>query len=556
MKIRSNPNIAVCAGTLLLLSSCAQVQPWFAVSPLPVQTLTVQQQAQLNTRRGVGQLDVNWPDTQSKRALVNNRSNFMAYQGQGELLLDMGSATALTLRINNELIRLKPDVKLGRALRFDLSKVTRNGLNQLALIDVQPLGAQVRLVLPYPTLQEGTPEQAGFDVDKLQQLDALINREVAQGFPGAVLVIVKDGKIIKETAYGYASRYSSDGSALAKPELMQTDTLFDIASNTKMYATNYALMQLVSEGKLDVNLAISHYIPEYQGDGRDSRLVADLLYHNAGYPPEVHFHRPDNRHGPQFYSLEKAKTMALITSAVPFERERGGKAVYSDIDYMLLGMLIERLSGMALDTYLEQGLYRQLGLSNTLFTPLRKGVPLSRIAATELSGNSRGGRVKFPADEGGVVRGNVHDEKARYAFEGVAGHAGLFSTARETAQLAMLSLTGGFGLTKVFKPDVLQQFVRPALSDHTVGLGWRTATGGDLNWHFGPYASDYAFGHTGWTGTATVVDPYYGLIVVLLTNKKHSPIQSEGENGYYFTGDKFETGMYGSIMSKIYEAMQ
>lgn len=547
---------AVCAGTLLLLSSCASLQPWFAVSALPVQAVNAQQNLRLSAGRGAGQLDVSWPDHQSKRALVNNRSNFMAYQGQGELLLEMGSATALTLRINNQLIKLSPDPKLGRSLRFDLSKVTRNGLNQLELVDITPLGAQVRLVMPYPSLQDGTPEQAGFDVAKLQQLDRLINREVAQGFPGAVLVVVKDGKLIKETAYGYASRYNTDGSALEQPEPMQTDTVFDIASNTKMYATNYALMQLVSDGKLDVNLPISHYIPEYQGDGRDTRLVADLLYHNAGYPPEVHFHRPDNRHGPQFYSLEKAKTMALITSAVPFARERGGKAVYSDIDYMLLGMLIERISGVALDTYLEQGLYRQLGLTSTVFTPLRKAIPLSRIAATELNGNSRGGRVHFPADQGGVVRGNVHDEKARYAFEGVAGHAGLFSTARETAQLAMLSLTGGFGLTQVFKPDVLQQFVRPAISDHTVGLGWRTATGGDLNWHFGPYASDYAFGHTGWTGTATVIDPYYGLIVVLLTNKKHSPIHSEGENGYYFAGDKFETGMYGSIMSKIYEAMQ
>jgi len=94
------------------------------------------------------------------------------------------------------------------------------------------------------------------------------------------------------------------------------------------------------------------------------------------------------------------------------------------------------------------------------------------------------------------------------------------------------------------------------VSDHTVGLGWRTAVGGDLNWHFGPYASAYAFGHTGWTGTVTLIDPLYNLVVVLLTNKKHSPVLPEGDNGYYFAGDRFETGMYGSIMSKIYEAMQ
>ncbi len=544
------------ACALLLLSSCSAVPAWLAVSPLPVSSLTAAQQQAWQSGAALGQLDVVLPEHASKRSLLNNRRRFTGYSGQGSLLLDMGNSQSLTLQLNGHTLNVTPPASQGRLIALDISRYTRNGINQLELADITPLGASVRLVVPYPQLSDSTPEAAGFAVNTLDELDALIQREVAQGFPGAVLLIAKDGKVIKHTAYGYASRYQRDGTELVQPEPMQTDTVFDLASNTKMYATNYALMQLASAGKLDVSKPVQHYISEYRGQGRDSRLVSDLLQHTAGYDPEVHFHRPDNRHGPEFYSLERQRSLELITTAVPFARERGETALYSDIDYMLLGLIIERITGMSQDSYLEQQLYRPMGLNSTVFNPLQKGLALSRLAATELDGNSRGGRVAFPADKREIVRGYVHDEKARYAFGGVAGHAGLFSTARETAELAFMALTGGYGLTPVFSEAVQQQFVSPSATDASMGLGWRTAVGSELNWHFGPYASRYAFGHTGWTGTVTVIDPYYQLVVVLLTNKKHSPVLPDGENSYYFAGDRFETGMYGSIMSKIYEAMQ
>ena len=546
----------ILACVLCTLAGCAALSQWLAVSPLPVSSLSEAQRTALDNHSNLGQRDLVWPNLQSQRALVNNRTNFLSYQGQGSVLVALGNTTQFNLNINGKSVQVRPDASLGQYLELDISKLTKNGLNQLTLTDIQPLGAQLRLVLPFPQLGRTTPEAAGFSTTELEQLDAMINRDVAQGFPGAVLLIIKDGNIVKHSAYGYANRYAQDGSALERPEPMQTDTVFDLASNSKMYATNYALMLLVSRGQLDINAPVSQYLHEYQGEGREQRRVSDLLYHNAGYPPEVHFHLPDNRHGPAFYSTDRQLSMQLIATQVPFERERGGKAVYSDIDYMLLGLIIERITGMTQDQYLRETLYQPMGLRYTSFNPLRHGISAEQIAATELDGNSRAGRVLFPADKRAVVRGEVHDEKARYAFDGVAGHAGLFSTAEETAKLALLALHGGYGLTRVFDEKVLQQFVRPSVFDHTVGLGWRTATGGDLNWHFGPYASQYAFGHTGWTGTATLIDPYYNLVVVLLTNKKHSPIFSQAGGGYYFAGDKFETGMYGSIMSKIYQAMQ
>lgn len=504
--------------------------------------------------RGPAQLEVELPEQRSQRQWVNDRRMFYSYQGQGTLWLDMQQASAATIMVNGKPLSL-PENITQQPMILSLADYTRDGLNQLHVKAVEPANASIQLRLSYPVLQQGNAADAGFSTARLAELDALIEQEVAEGFPGAVLLIVKDGRVIKESAYGYASRYDSEARSLAEPEAMQTDTLFDIASNSKMYGTVFALMKLVTEGKLDINQPIQHYIAEYQGDGREQRLVRDLLDHSAGYGPELHFFRPDNRLGKDFYSIDAKRTRQLLATSVPFVRERGQESVYSDTGFMLLGVLIERITGQLLDQYLEQAIYQPLGLEQTLFNPLQKGIAPQRIAATELDGNTRGGmRQQFPAMRRGVLRGEVHDEKAFYSLAGVAGHAGLFSTARELAALMMVANYGGYGDVSLFSPAVLQQFVRPSTRDHRFGMGWRMAVQGDLDWHFGPYASRYAYGHTGWTGTATLIDPHYDLLVVLLTNKKHSPIRRDA-SGYYFAGDRFETGRYGSVMSKIYEAM-
>lgn len=497
-----------------------------------------------------GQLQLSWPEQRSERFALNNRRSFLAYAGQGELLINMQQAAQVVLQVNQHSLTLQRPAN-GQPIKIDLAAYTRNGENRLQLLSVLPADAKVQLTVPYPTLRTDLNAYA----NAFTEVDKLINAEVAQGFPGAVLLVVKDGVVIKHTAYGYAQRYDRQATELPKPVAMQADTIFDIASNSKMYATNYALMHLVANGQLDVTLPISHYFPEYQGEGREQRLVSDLLHHTAGYPPEVHFFRPDNRHGPVFYSLNKAQTEQLILTQVPFSHERAGKAIYSDVDYQLLGMLVERISGQRLDDYLAQTFYQPLGLANTMFNPLQHGVSAQHIAATELDGNSRGGRVSFPANRQAVVLGEVHDEKAFYSFQGIAGHAGLFSNAHDLAVLMSVSLQGGgYGWQRFFDKSTLQQFLAASPYDHTFGLGWRTAIQGDLAWHFGAYASDYAYGHTGWTGTATLIDPANQLMVVLLTNKKHSPIIADGDS-YHFAGDTFETGRYGSIMTLIYQGL-
>jgi CubicO group peptidase (beta-lactamase class C family) len=229
--------------------------------------------------------------------------------------------------------------------------------------------------------------------------------------------------------------------------------------------------------------------------------------------------------------------------------------MYSDTDYMLLGMIIEKVTGMALDDYAEHEIYHHLGLSSTVFNPLEKGFRKNQFAASEIHGTTRGSRVDFDNIRTYVLQGEVHDEKAYHSFGGVAGHAGLFSTGKDLAVLAQVLLNrGGYGNKHLFTGKVIDQFIKPDDGNGTYGLGWRRANNGDRKWHFGPYASSSAYGHTGWTGTVTVIDPEHDLAIILLTNARHSVIEGDDEH-YQFTGKQFETGKYGSVISLVYEAV-
>ncbi|AMX01876.1 penicillin binding protein PBP4B [Microbulbifer thermotolerans] len=412
---------------------------------------------------------------------------------------------------------------------------------------------------PFLLLQEAhRPEDAGFSRQGLARVDALIERDIAAGFPGAVLLVIKDGKIVKNTSYGYRQKFSGQV-PLKHFQPMTTDTLFDLASNTKMYATNFALQKLVSEGKLDLQAQVQHYLPEFRDTdsdpikGKDTLRVIDLLHHSAGFMADPKFHDPQA--GGALYSQDRNKTLALL-SKTPLAYEPGSKNVYSDMDYMLLGLIVERITGQRLDDYVENTLYKPLGLKNTLFTPLQKGFQASDFAATELMGNTRGGTIAFPNIRTYTLRGEVHDEKAFYAMGGVSGHAGLFSTTGDLAVLLQVMLNGGgYGAQQLFDRDTIARFTKPSEKNPTFALGWRTNGDASMQWMFGAYASRHAYGHTGWTGTLTVIDPTYNLGIVLLTNKKHSPVILSGQNAGRFIGDFFAVGRYGEVVSAVYQAL-
>lgn len=512
------------------------------------------QQQVIEQQQPRGQIDLLLPEPEAQRSTrewVNDKAAFKSYAKRGRLILETDQPVTAEIEVNGQLLNIATPLQPGKTYDYSLQRRTRDGINQLFVRKVEPADAQVRVRVPYPQLVDNTAAYA----ERFAAVDELIEQDVANGFPGAVLLVIKDGEIIKHSAYGYAKRYDRQGNRLAQPTPMTTDTLFDIASNTKAFATSMAMMQLVDRGLLDVNKPIYYYLPEYRGDGREARLVKDLLQHQSGYAPQVHFFDPDNKLGKRFFSQTKAKTEQLMLTAVPFDVGVGVQTTYSDTNFMLLGTLIERITGMPLDQYTEQNIYTPLGLHDTLFNPLEKGREAHEIAATELLGNTRGGRIDFPNMRQYTLQGEVHDEKAFYAMQGIAGHAGLFSTAADMAVLMQALLNGGgYGNVHLFDSSIMDAFTKPHENARTFGMGWRRAADGQLRWHFGPYASHLAFGHTGWTGTATVIDPALDLGIVLLANARHTPIEADGD-AYEFVGKQFESGNYGSIMTGVYEAV-
>jgi len=499
-----------------------------------------------------GQVDDIFPQlNRSTRALVNDRAIFKSYQGKGEILIDNNDAASADIYINGQKLNITNPLEPHTSYRYPLSKRTKTGDNTLRVENVLPEGTSLNVSILYPELSD----KSSLFKKRFAKVDQQINQDIEDGFPGAVLMVIKDGDIIKHNAYGYARKFADGGEALTSPTKMTVDTMFDIASNTKMFATNLAVMKLVSEGKLDVSKRLAEYLPQYRGEGREIRLVKDILTHNAGYSPHVRFYTRDNDLGEQFYSQNREKTEQLLLTKVPFEVGRLQKRMYSDTDYMLLGLLIERITGMSLDSYVEHEIYYPLNLKQTIYNPLQKGFSKNQFAATEIQGNTRGGRLDFDNVRQYVLQGEVHDEKAFHSLAGVAGHAGLFSTAKELGILAQAMLNrGGYGKVHLFEQSVVDQFIKPDDGDGSYGLGWRRANNGSMKWHFGPYASPSAFGHTGWTGTVTVIDPEHDLVIVLLTNARHSKIEGSDKD-YQFLGKSFETGKYGSIVSLVYEAI-
>jgi CubicO group peptidase (beta-lactamase class C family) len=411
---------------------------------------------------------------------------------------------------------------------------------------------------PKLKITKGRPSSNGFDAAKLALVDKIIESDVAHGFPGAELLVMHNGVVVRHTAYGYKKLYDMHGQKLTKPQRMQCNTEFDLASNTKMYATNYALMHLVYQNKINLESPISYYIPEYIGCDsnnhcRDKITVKQLLTHTSGYMADAKFFDPEfmANYGDGLYSQESNLTKQIILTKLPFMQEIESTPNYSDIDFMLLGILVERVTGINLAEYVQDNIYQPLGLTHTFFNPLQHGLAVRQCAATELNGNTRNGVINFPNIRTQTIQCQVHDEKAYYSMAGVSGHAGLFSTAHDMAILTQLMLDNGSMVGHQFWGEsTTQLFTTPLDSNDSYALGWRLAGDKDRYKYLGNQTDSHAFGHTGWIGTVTVIDPKHQLVIILLTNKKHTPIKS-GK----FTGDKYDTGKYYPVIDAVYQAM-
>lgn len=397
-----------------------------------------------------------------------------------------------------------------------------------------------------------------FDLESLSYIDDFIESEIDKGFPGAVLLVMKDGKIVKHSAYGYKLKYES-GKELVNPVAMTKDTLFDLASNTKIYATTLAIIKLVDEGKIELNDPVEKYLPNFKDNENDPIkmkkyvTISHLLNHSSGLPANFKFYNP--KYAKEYYSIEREQTIEYLME-IPLVYEPGSKDLYSDIGFMILGVIIEEVTGQPLDSYVEENIYRPLGLKRTVFSPLKNGFKKDEIAATELNGNTRDYNIDFPNIRTYTLQGEVHDEKAFYSMGEVSGHAGLFSTAEELGILSQMILNGGkIGNYYFASEETVKAFMEPSDITPFRTLGWSRAGIEGQEGYFGEYASPNTIGHTGWTGTFSHIDPENNIIVILLTNKKHTPV-SYSFNGKLngFVGDNFETGRYGKILSMVYNA--
>ncbi|EEU9508378.1 TPA: serine hydrolase [Escherichia coli] len=263
----------------------------------------------------------------------------------------------------------------------------------------------------YPVLTESSPEKAGFNVERLNQMDRWISQQVDVGYPSVNLLIIKDNQIVYRKAWGAAKKY--DGSVLMEqPVKATTGTLYDLASNTKMYAT-------------------------------------------------------------------------------------------------------------------------------------------------ELNGNTRDGVIHFPNIRTSTLWGQVHDEKAFYSMGGVSGHAGLFSNTGDIAVLMQTMLNGGgYGDVQLFNAETVKMFTTSSKEDATFGLGWRVNGNATMTPTFGTLASPQTYGHTGWTGTVTVIDPVNHMTIVMLSNKPHSPVADPQKNPNMFESGQLPIATYGWVVDQVYAALK
>lgn len=445
-------------------------------------------------------------------------------------------------------------------------------------------------------------------------LDAALNGLITNGHIGTSVLVVKDGAIVKESYYGYKAKYEAglnifdDHQSILLDQsdwkLVDQDTLWDLASVTKMLSTNLALQKLVYEGKLDIKEKVSTYIPSFkdyeevtslltpqaqQVQRKDLVTVEMLLQHVAGQAPDPQYHNDNylksenakNYMGfaevgdaydvlyvsPQTDPSDRAAILEAIVKT-PLTTYPGTALAYSDVDYMLLGLIVEAITGKPLDEYVETEIYQPLGLENTMYNPLKKGKAPSDFAATEINGNSRDGYRtvdnKFDNDEYAftgmrtyTLQGEVHDEKAYYAMAGVAGHAGLFSTPKDIAVLYQLMLNNGtYNGVTLFDKATVDLFLTPGNTlIHSSGytrndyaLGWNVNdvyySGNSTGWpsYFSNYASYETFGHQGWTGPLTYADPVNNLIVVYMRNRPHNPVVSSSQpNSFQNAGTSAQT---------------
>jgi len=347
---------------------------------------------------------------------------------------------------------------------YPLTQITRVQLNSL----VAPL-----LILAFTTVIVGVglpvvrPERVGMSAGQLSRIDKVVAGDISQRhLPGAVVLIGRKGQVVWRKAYG---------ARVVEParEAMSTDTIFDLASLTKVVATATSIMILVERGKVRLGDPVSVYIPELKGEGRERVTIEQLLTHRAGYAPDFDLRERWTGYDEAIKRLIKE----------PLRNPPGSRFVYSDINFIALGEVVHRVSGLMLNEFAQKNIFGPLAMKDTGFLP--RPALKSRMAPTE----RRRGQLSYLGDSAESVgtagdawlRGEVHDPTS-YRMGGVAGHAGLFSTADDLAIYSQMILNGGqYRGVRILAPLTVAEMTRPRLVSAT---GWTRGLGWDINSSF------------------------------------------------------------------------
>ncbi len=380
------------------------------------------------------------------------------------------------------------DVSQIAAAKAVAGEITISGRSPVSIPGCTKLGEGLqlpRLDLTLKPLSEGSGLAPGAFDETRKLLSSYINERT---FPGGVLFVGYRSELVLEAVAG-----KLDYSPSAAP--VNSDTIYDLASLSKVIATTSAAMMLVDAGRLLLDARVQDYLPEFQGPDKEKVRVADLLQHSSGLPAWL----------PIYKDTQGYDEFMKRVYATPLEYIPGTRTLYSDLGMILLGEIVSRAWGHPFEQLLSERLFGPLGMRSTYYKPAKS--LLTRIAPTE-----------YDAWRQRVVHGEVHDENA-YAMGGVAGHAGLFSTAHDLAVFAQMMLNRGmYDFHRYFRPETVDLFTEGNPKSGREALGWQKLS--PTGWT-GKVFSASAYGHTGFTGTSIWIDPERQLFIILLTNSVH-----------------------------------
>ena len=342
-------------------------------------------------------------------------------------------------------------------------------------------------------------------------------------WPGGVLLAAKNGNIFYHKGHGFHTYESK------KP--VRSSDIFDLASITKVISTTSGIMKLVDKNKIDLDKPVVSYLPNFKGKKKKYKkqkseiTVRDLLSHSSGLPAFK-----------QYFKMEKTREVILenIYDTEPV-REKGDTTIYSDVGAIILGELIEKASGLPLDMFVDSLIFEPLGMGTTFYNPPEEKI--KRVIPTEID------------PKGNLIHGYVHDENA-HSLGGVAGHAGLFSTAKDLAIFSQMMLNKGlYGWKRIFKQETVDLFTTRAnlVSQSSRCLGWDSPSGASSG---GVYLSDASYGHGGYTGTTLWIDPDNEIIVILLTNAVH-PNRKNKDPKYFDWRHRIHSAVYESLSINV-----